>query len=131
MWVSAIEAEDSMPDDDTDYTTIRSSLDENAIAVHVWLNGEMQSVCTTFKTCQGARAQLIAVLAEKTTFCDERFTTVACVNDNDGHQPNGKMCKWIKADSDKGIQGQCKQVNPPTKDLQYGRDHPDGAGIFY
>jgi hypothetical protein len=133
MWVSAIEAEDAMPDDDTDYTTIRSSLDENAIAVHVWLNGEMQSVCTTFKTCAAARKELNKVMSSKNaTFCDERQgTIVSCLNDNDGHQPNGKMCKWIKGDHDKGEWSGCKQVSPPTNDLQYGRNHPDGAGIFY
>lgn len=132
MWVHTSEAEASMPDDDEDYATIRSSLDENSIAVHIWLNEELETLCTHYGSCTAAKAKLIEILENKPNglWCDERSGAgkVACIDTNGGHQPNGKVCKWIKPNPELGLTGDCKQVNPPTKNLKYGKDP---KGIFY
>jgi len=130
MWGRQIEAEDAMPDDDEDYTTVRSSLDESAIAVHEWLNGEMQTMCVYYKTCAAARAELVAALKDTATVCDKREEKTDCLETADGHGPLGRMCKWINP-SPKDDTGDCESVNPPTQDLKYGSNHADGAGIFY
>jgi len=151
MWKLAIQAKDHIPDDDEDFVKLDKDVYDTAVAVHVWLNGETVSVCEYHTTCKAARDTLIAELEKKANWCDERFTSYFCGNGQEkdrakgdapdgGSQPNGKMCQWIEPQPDKGLTGECKQINSPTSvppprgasdTIKFAKDHADGAGIFY
>lgn len=134
MWTRYSEAKKPMPRDDGDYMTLKANLKSTAEAVHQWVNEEFFYLCEYYGSCRDARAQLMKLLEKDNSWCDERFDGVTCTGMKNGRQPNGKMCKWVKMTDEEAQAGgkdYCKSNSPPTNNLIYGKDHPDGPGLFY
>jgi len=133
MWMHAEEAKEILNGKGQSFTIVSDAVQEYAKAVHEWLNGETQSLCTYHGGCREVRAKLFAEVEKTVDYCNERLTE-QCEKMHGGFAPSGRFCKFImrtKEEKDKGLQDQCKAIMPPTRGLKYHQNHPEGRGIFY
>jgi hypothetical protein len=132
-WCLASNAEQILRSSHPRFKDVLACVRPTAVAVHEWLNHEMNNfLCSHYGGCMKVRSLIFAETEKKANYCDERFTKNRCHNEKGGFAPSGRTCKWNLPHNarKRGLRGYCKSVRPPTAGLRYHQDSSE-PGIFY